>query len=184
MYYGPDPRRPAVSPEEPTLTDPEPANGPEPAAEAIPPLREGDRLSRDEFERRYEAMPDLKKAGLIEGVVYIDSPVQHRSHSQPHGRISGLITLCGASSPCLDVGDNATVRLDEPNEFQPDVFLRLEPECGGKSYVNDAVDYVEGAPELVIEVAASSRQLDLGKKLRVYGRNGVLEYGVWLTRER
>ncbi len=29
---------------------------------SIPPLENGDRLNRDEFEQRYEAMPSLKKA--------------------------------------------------------------------------------------------------------------------------
>src|SRR5437870_10454081 len=99
---------------------------PAPTGDGVPQLQQGDRLSRAEFERRYEAMPDLKKAELIEGVVYFDSPVRQKSHSRPHVQISGLLALYGASSPCLDYGDNATVRLDEPNEFQPDVFLRLE----------------------------------------------------------
>ena len=56
---------------------------------AIPPLENGDRLTRDEFMRRYEAMPGLKKAELIEGVVYVPSPVRHRHHGRPHS-ISGL----------------------------------------------------------------------------------------------
>jgi hypothetical protein len=42
---------------------------------AIPPLEPGDRLTRAEFERRYEPMPQLKKAELIEGEVYMPSPV-------------------------------------------------------------------------------------------------------------
>ena len=40
---------------------------------AIPRLHNGDTLDADEFMRRYEAMPDVKKAELIEGVVYIMS---------------------------------------------------------------------------------------------------------------
>ena len=39
--------------------------------------------------------------------------------------------------------------------------------------------YVEGAPELVGEVAASSASFDLHTKLRVYRRNQVQEYIVW-----
>ena len=34
----------------------------------IPPLESGDHLTRHEFERRYQARPDIKKAELIEGV--------------------------------------------------------------------------------------------------------------------
>ena len=41
------------------------------------PLENGDRLTRAEFERRYAAMPRLKKAELIEGIVYVPSPVRY-----------------------------------------------------------------------------------------------------------
>ena len=51
----------------------------------LPPLENGDRLTRDEFERRYEAMPHLKKAELIEGVVYVPSPVRYHRHTVAHG---------------------------------------------------------------------------------------------------
>src|SRR5437588_9716646 len=91
------------------------------AAGAIPPLRDGERLTRDEFERRYEAMPELKKAELIEGVVYVGSPVNQRDHGQPH---SIMVTWAGTyrvATPGVEVGDNATVRLDRDNEPQPDV---------------------------------------------------------------
>src|SRR5262245_31450762 len=90
------------------------------APEVIPPLREGDRLSREEFERRYEAMPELKKAELIEGVVHLGSPVNQREHGRPSGT---MVTLCGlysAATPGVDFGDNSTTRMDLPNEFQPD----------------------------------------------------------------
>src|SRR5437588_9748300 len=94
------------------------------AAGAIPPLRDGERLTRDEFERRYEAMPELKKAELIEGVVYVGSPVSHRYHGAPH---SLMVTWAGnysVGTPGVEASDNATVRLDEDNEPQPDVLLR------------------------------------------------------------
>ena len=52
----------------------------------ILPLENGDRLSRLEFERRYQAMPELKKAELIEGRVYMASPVRI-IHGQPTSRI-------------------------------------------------------------------------------------------------
>src|SRR5437899_1069596 len=115
------------------------------APEAIPPLREGERLSREEFERRYEAMPELKKAELIEGVVYLGSPVKQREHSQPSGAIVGLCFAYSAATPGVDYGNNGTTRLDLPNEFQPDAFMRLEREVGGQSHIGRQ-GYVEGAP--------------------------------------
>ncbi|GET43018.1 protein of unknown function DUF820 [Microseira wollei NIES-4236] len=51
----------------------------------LPPLESGDRLRRREFERRYETMAYVKKAELIEGVVYVGSPVRHRGQGNPHG---------------------------------------------------------------------------------------------------
>jgi Uma2 family endonuclease len=144
---------------------------------AIPPLENGDQLTRAEFERRYAAMPQLKKAELIEGVVYMGSPV-HLSHARPHARVLAWLGSYGAATPGVDWGDNATVHLDEDNEVQPDVFLRLEPKQGGKSQPS-VDDYLEGAPELVVEIAASSVSIDMRHKLRVYRRNKVPEYIVW-----
>jgi Uma2 family endonuclease len=145
---------------------------------AIPPLEAGDRLTRHEFERRYEAMPHVKKAELIEGVVQMPSPVRYTSHSRPHARVLAWFGPYVAATPGVDLGDNATVRLDSKNEVQPDAFLRLEPAAGGKSRIS-ADDYIEGAPELIVEIASSSASYDLHDKLRVYQRNGVQEYLVW-----
>lgn len=142
----------------------------------IPPLENGDRLSRREFERRYQAMPELKKAELIEGVVHMPSPVHYTAHSEPHSHVIGWLVNYCAASPGIRMGDNATLRLDSDNEVQPDALLRLDR--GGHSQVN-ADDYLEGAPELVVEIAASSATNDLRDKLRVYQRNAVQEYLVW-----
>lgn len=38
---------------------------------------------------------------------------------------------------------------------------------------------MEGAPELVAEIAASSAAIDLGDKKRAYRRNGIQERIVW-----
>src|SRR5438094_3399178 len=100
-------------------------------ADAIPPLRDGERLTVEEFERRYEAMPELKKAELIEGVVYVGSPVNQRNHGRPHLMIGGWAVAYIAATPGVDGGDNATVVLDDDNEPQPDVLLRIVEECGG-----------------------------------------------------
>ncbi|QSF48357.1 MULTISPECIES: Uma2 family endonuclease [unclassified Thermosynechococcus] len=147
----------------------------------LPPLESGDRLTRDEFERRYAAMPQLKKAELIEGIVYVASPLRYRSHGQPHlFLITWLGTYC-AATPEVEAADAPTIRLDADNEPQPDAILRLSH--GGRSRIT-ADDYIEGAPELVVEIAASSAAYDLHDKLRVYRRNGVQEYLVWCTYDR
>jgi Uma2 family endonuclease len=143
-----------------------------------PPLESGDRLTRSEFERRYSAMPHLKKAELIEGVVYLSSPLRVKAHGEPHADLMGWLWTYKIATPGIQLSDNPTVRLDADNEPQPDAVLRLE--TGGNSWIS-ADDYIEGAPELVVEVAASSASYDLHDKLRVYRRNGVQEYIVWRT---
>jgi Uma2 family endonuclease len=140
-----------------------------------PPLNAGDFLTRREFERRYLAHPEIKKAELLEGVVYMPSPVHFKKHSQPHLYITTWLGVYFASTPGVLGGDNSTVRLDFENEVQPDALLRLKSALGGKSRVSRD-DYLEGPPELVVEVAASSAAYDLGVKRRVYARSGVQEY--------
>ncbi len=146
----------------------------------IPPLENGDRLSRFEFERRYQAMPSVKRAELIEGVVCMAAALRIRSHGQPHGQLMTWLGTYQAFTPGIVMGDNATVRLDWTNEPQPDAVL-LVP---GRQATIDADDYIEGAPELVAEVAASSTAIDLHDKKQAYRRNGVQEYIVWRTLER
>lgn len=144
----------------------------------IPLLENGDRLTRSEFERRYSAMPQLKNAELIEGIVHMASPVRARKHGKPHGIVMGwLFTYCQAM-PNLELLDNATVRLDADNEPQPDACLRIEEAARGRSRIAED-DYVEGPPELIVEIAASTASYDLHDKKQVYRRNGVQEYLVW-----
>jgi Uma2 family endonuclease len=149
----------------------------------IPPLEPGDRLSRDEFERRYEAMPEVKKAELIEGVVYMPSPVHWNQHAGPHADLIGWLWVYKASTPGVRVGDNGSLRLDTHNEPQPDASMIIEPAWGGKVRLS-VNDYIEGAPEMVGEIAASSVSIDLGAKLEVYRRNDVQEYLVWRVRDQ
>lgn len=141
----------------------------------LPPLESGDRLSRTEFERRYNARPDIKKAELIEGVVYVASPVRVRQHGLPHQRISTWIGLYCAETLGVIAADNSTLRLDMDNEPQPDLSVWIDELFGGQATVSDD-DYLEGAPELLIEVAASTAAYDLHDKLNAYCRNGVQEY--------
>lgn len=146
------------------------------------PLFPGDRLSRAEFERRYHAHPEIKKAELIEGVVYMPSSVTYKRHGSPHLYLSGWVSTYLAVTPRVEGADNATVRLDNHNEPQPDLLLRLDRALGGRSFVGPD-DYLEGAPELIIEVAATSASYDLHDKKLVYARNGVREYLVAITHE-
>ena len=143
----------------------------------IPELCSGDVLTRDEFERRYEAMPHVKKAELIEGVVAMGSPVRLRHHGRPEHLLGAWLGFYESATPGLVVANNTTVRLDLDNEFQPDLLLCLPEHAGGQARI-DSDDYVAGAPELVVEVAASSVSRDLHQKLAVYRRNGVREYVV------
>ena len=147
------------------------------------PLDNGDRLTRREFERRYAARPDIKKAELIEGVVHMPSPVRAAGHSRPHATVLLWLGTYGAATPGVWTDDNVTVRLDLDNDVQPDAMLSIDPDAGGRSRLS-ADDYVEGAPELIVEIAASSAAIDLHDKLRAYRRNGVQEYVVWRVLER
>ncbi|MDZ7950044.1 Uma2 family endonuclease [Nostoc sp. DedQUE09] len=144
----------------------------------IPHLENGDRLTRYEFERRYQAMPRHQKAELIEGVVYLASPLRFESHAEPHGHTITWLGVYEASTPGVRLGIKPTVRLDRDNEPQPDGVLLITPAAKGQSRFSGD-DYIEGAPELVIEIAASSVAIDLHDKKKVYGRNGVKEYIVW-----
>ena len=147
-----------------------------------PPLKQGDHLTRAEFERRYEAMPEVKKAELIEGVVYMPSPVRWGQHASPHAHVLCWLGTYEANTPGVQSADNGTVRLDDDNEPQPDAALIIKPSHRGQVQVSDD-DYVVGAPELVVEVAASSVSIDLHDKRQAYARNGVREYIVWRTQE-
>jgi Uma2 family endonuclease len=150
---------------------------------AIPPLESGDRLTREEFERRYHAMPHLKKAELIEGVVYVPSPVRQEYHGGPHLDFNGWLFGYMARTPGLKGGDNSTVRLDPLNEPQPDGVLYIKPEHGGRVVI-DEEGYINHAPDLVAEVSASSASYDLHDKLEVYRRHEVREYIVWRVFDR
>lgn len=149
----------------------------------LPPLQNGDRLTRPEFERRYDAMLHLKKAELIDGRVYMASPVSHRGHGRPHVMVVTWLGQYLAATPGVDAGDNGSIRLDLDNMPQPDAFLMLLPEHGGQARVDDD-DYIQGAPELVAEVAASSVSYDLHEKRDLYRRSGVREYLIWRVRDR
>ena len=149
----------------------------------LPVLENGDHLSVSEFLRRYEAMPGLRKAQLIEGKVHMPSPVSADTHAAPDNVVQlwlGTYTLNHTELQCYA---NSTLILDADNTVQPDAILCSLPRKGGRVWLNDK-NYLCGAPELVCEIAASSASIDLHEKFRVYRRNGVQEYFVWLTLEK
>ncbi len=119
----------------------------------LAPLRQG-RVSREEFERRYETMPDVK-AELLDGVVYVTSLPVSRSHGRARFDFAGCIFYYKAMTPGVQGLKNVTTRLPGESEIQPDVQLRILETHGGCSFI-DEDDYVNGSPELVIEVAKSS----------------------------
>ncbi|MCI0641087.1 MAG: Uma2 family endonuclease [Gemmataceae bacterium] len=143
-----------------------------------PPLEQGDHLTRAEFERRYENMPNLKKAELIEGLVYLPSPVGFDRHAGPHADTIGWLGVYRAATPGVEVGDNTSIRLDPDNMPQPDAALIIvAPKWARVRKSPD--DYIEGSPDLLAEIASSSVSVDLNQKFRVYRRNEVQEYIVW-----
>jgi Uma2 family endonuclease len=106
------------------------------------------------------------------------SPLRFEPHAEPHGDLMIWLGNYKVATPGVRLGDNPTVRLDMDNEPQPDAVLLIDAGAGGQSFIGED-GYIEGAPELVAEIAASSAAIDLGDKKRAYRRNGVREYLVW-----
>jgi Uma2 family endonuclease len=148
----------------------------------VPPLVPGQRLKQPEFHRRYEAYAEDVKFELIGGVVYMPSPLR-RAHGGYHPALSGVLWLYSGATPGTEVLDNTTIILGEESEPQPDLEMRVLSAYGGQSR-ETVDDYVEGAPELVVEVAHSSREIDLNQKREDYERAGVLEYLVLCVAEQ
>jgi Uma2 family endonuclease len=153
-----------------------------------PPLESGDHLSRDEFHRRYLEHPEIKRAELVDGVVYVSSPVGYE-HSEPHSSAVGWLYIYKSQTPGVRISDNGTIFLPTGDEVQPDGCLfRLHPE--GRIQIvarregRRKARYLEGTPDLVFEIAASSASYDLHSKKRAYEASGVPEYLVWLIYER
>ncbi len=148
----------------------------------IPPLENGDHLTRAEFERRWENMPDLKKAELINGMVFMPPPVSAAEHGIPHSRLNFWLMYYQTATPGVVVADNSMFQMADGDDSQPDAMMFILPEHGGGArFVGKG--YVAGMPELVAEVAASSVSYDLNLKLAAYQRNRVREYVAWRTLE-
>ena len=149
--------------------------------EEVVPLVAGDFLSRDEFLHRWEAMPQLKRAELIRGVVYMPSPVS-RPHGSMETNVAAWLGLYKAYTPGCEAGNNMTWLMLEEESPQPDTSLWVLPESGGQS--RSKGEYASGAPEFLVEVCLSRTAYDLHQKLEVYEEAGVQEYLAVLMRER
>jgi Uma2 family endonuclease len=169
---------------------------------AIPPLRDGDRMNAREFIRRYEATPEGFRAELVNGVVYVNRwvetgpngeerimpPIAGGGHGRPQGVITNLFGTYVTVTAHVDFFSPTTVILsdfdaEQGGAAEPDAILCIVPSAGGASNLGPD-DYLHGPPELIGDVANSSAGYDLGPKLDMYARYGVLEYLVWRTRER
>jgi putative restriction endonuclease len=148
----------------------------------VPPLKAGDQLTRDEFERRYDATPGIKKAELIEGIVNMSPPVRWDFHGGPHMDLVLWLGTYRIGTAGVQGADNSSVRLDLNNEPQPDALLFIDPSLGGAAQVEEGI--ITGAPEFVAEVSASTASFDMNTKFRVFQRNGIGEYLVWRVRDR
>lgn len=154
-----------------------PASRPQPP-KPVPPLQNGDRLSAEEFERRFDATHGLIRAELIDGVVYMPPPVSDEDHGSPHFDLTGWLSMYRFATPGVMGGNNSTLRINPESRPQPDAFLRIIPECGGRAR-RDVDGYLVAPPDLICEVAASSASYDLGVKLDFYRRVEVREYLAW-----
>jgi Uma2 family endonuclease len=145
----------------------------------VPSLERGDFLSRDEFLRRWEAMPQVKRAELIGGVVYMPSPLT-TDHGVMDNNVGTWLGVYRAATPGCEAANNATWLMAEDSP-QPDTSLRILPEYGGQSRREGG--YAAGAPEFLAEVCVSRTAYDLHQKLKLYREAGVKEYLAVLMRE-
>ena len=152
------------------------------SSKPIDELHSGDRMTREEFHCLYEQTPKHFKAELIGGIVYVASPLSRR-HGRSHSLMNYVLVTYEGRTPGVETLDNTTTFLAEDSEPQPDLSLRVKPDHGGQSQNSADDDYVVGAPELVIEVAHSSKSIDLHAKRNDYARHVVKEYVVWIVKD-
>jgi Uma2 family endonuclease len=148
--------------------------------QAPPPLAAGDFLSLDEFLSRWEALPRIKRAELIRGVVYMPSPVSP-VHGSMENNVSAWLGVYKAYTPGCEAGNNTTWLMEEEAP-QPDTSLWVLPEYGGEA--GEQRGLLSGAPGFLAEVCLSSASYDLHQKLEVYQEAGVQEYLAVLMHER
>lgn len=144
------------------------------------PLSAGDVLTLDEFLRRWEKMPNLWRAELIGGIVYMPSPLS-RAHGVMDNNVGAWLGVYKAATPGCEACDNSTW-LMEGDAPQPDTSLFVLPEYGGKARMKD--ELLAGAPEFLAEICLTSAAYDLHQKLELYQKAGVREYLAVLVHER
>jgi hypothetical protein len=149
-------------------------------ARATEPLRAGQQLTQEEFLRRWEAMPELKFAELIDGVVYMPSP-QTSDHGETEAGVVAWLTNYKAFTPGCGAGSQSTWLMLE-SAPQPDTYLWIRPEYGGQSGIRGK--YHIGAPELAAEICFSSAAYDLSVKKTLYQKAAVQEYLAFLVEEQ
>ena len=151
------------------------------AKRPVPPLENGDRLTHADYIERYARTSEKVKAERIEGVVYMPAAALSAGfHGRPHIHFASWLGTYEAATPGVAAADNSTVFLDIDNDPQPDACLYTLPSHGGRTTLTPE-GYIQGAPELIVEIAASSMSYDLGVKFDAYRRNGVNEYIVFRT---
>src|SRR2546421_12908283 len=141
-------------------------------SERVPPLSPGDKLTREEFLRRWEAHPEIKNAELLGGIVYMPSPISI-DHGSTHSDVGTWLGVYKAATPGTSAGQNTTALIEQQSP-QPDEYLRILPESGGNSWSEG--NYLGGAPELIAEICRSSASYDLRVKYDLYQTAGVREY--------
>jgi Uma2 family endonuclease len=153
-----------------------------PPAKRLPPLENGDHLDQPTFHERYEAMPEGFRAELIGGTVYMPSP-QKAPHGKGQKLVARWLDEYAEATPGTDVVVNSTQILGPASEPQPDACLFITPEYGGQVFIDDE-EYLQGSPELLVEVSSASESIDLNQKKLDYQQAGVREYVVVALRAK
>jgi Uma2 family endonuclease len=155
--------------------------GPEPEPDFLPRLKTGDRMDSATFMTIYERMPEGFRAQLIRGVVYVALPMS-ADHGGSNSDVSAWLGAYRAKTPGVRSYAGSTIRLGPQDNPEPDAALVILPGYGGQARIDGK--YLDGAPELVIEVSYSTQAYDLNDKLAAYREAGVREYVVVLGEDR
>ena len=149
----------------------------EPRTRTLPPLIAGQRLDQHTFHERYKAMPPETRAELVGGVVHMPSPLRF-DHGDVNIDLSYWLGHYQRFTKGVRSSNNATVKLDGAGEVQPDTQLRIPAELGGRTTIDEG-GYIRGAPELIVEIARSSRAFDLGRRRPITSVPGCWNMSLW-----